>query len=104
MLQSLRTHGFGFLNSAVNQIYKYMTKLVGMVSEFLQDEYISSPLLIEAREFKKDVTNDRYQFEKAENMMKMIRGLGMVEEKTYLANHCYDFSEFVKIGLLLYHA
>ena len=84
MLQSLRTHGFGFLNSAVNQIYKYMTKLVGMVSEFLQDEYISSPLLIEAREFKKDVTNDRYQFEKAENMMKMIRGLGMVEEKTYL--------------------
>uniref|UniRef100_A0A7S3NG75 Uncharacterized protein n=1 Tax=Euplotes harpa TaxID=151035 RepID=A0A7S3NG75_9SPIT len=83
MLQSLRTHGFGFLNSAVNSIYKYMIKLISMVSEFLYDEYISSPLVMEAREFKRD-PNDRYSFMRAQNMGKLFKGLGSVEGKSYL--------------------
>lgn len=83
MLQSLRAHGFGFLNSAVNSVYKYKLKLISMVSEFLHDEYISSPLLIEAREFKRSPT-DKYPFLRAQNMGKMFRGLGSVEGKSYL--------------------
>lgn len=83
MLQSLRTHGFGFLNSAINAIYKYEIKLMSMVSEFLHDEYISSPLLIESREYRRD-PSERYSFVKAQNMGKMLRGLGSVEGKSYL--------------------
>jgi len=83
MLQSLRTHGFGFLNSAVNSIYKYKIKLISMVSEFMHDEYINSPLLVEAREFKRD-PSDRYSFKKARNMGKIFKGLGNVEGKSYL--------------------
>lgn len=83
MVQSLRTHGFGFLNSAINSIYKYKIKLVSMVSEFLHDEYINSPLLIEAREFKRD-PSDKYSYLKAQNMGKTLKSLGQVEGKSYL--------------------
>ena len=83
MLNSLRTHGFGFLNSAINTIYKYMIKLMSMTSEFLHDDYINSPLLIEAKEFKRD-PSDRYSFKKANKMCKTMRGLGSVEGKSYL--------------------
>ena len=83
ILQSLRTHGFGFLNSAVNSIYTYLIKLIAMVSEFLHDEYISSPLLVESREFKRD-TSDRYSFVRAQVMGKLFKGLGEVEGKSYL--------------------
>ena len=83
MLNSLRTHGFGFLNSAVNTIYKYQIKLMSMVSEFLHDESILSPLLIEAREYKRD-PSDRYSFQKANIMCKTLRGLGSVGGKSYL--------------------
>ena len=83
MLQSLRTHGFGFLNSAVNSIYKYMIKLVSMVSEFLHDEYISSPLLVESREFKRD-PSAKYSFLRAQAMGKLFKGLGSVDDKSYL--------------------
>lgn len=83
ILQSLRTHGFGFLNSAVNSIYTYLIKLIAMVSEFLHDEYISSPLLVESREFKRD-PSDRYSFIRAQAMGKLFKGLGEVEGKSYL--------------------
>ena len=54
-----------------------------MVSEFLHDEYISSPLLVESREFKRD-TSDRYSFVRAQVMGKLFKGLGEVEGKSYL--------------------
>jgi WASH complex subunit 7 len=83
MLQSLRTHGFGFLNSAVNSIYKYMVKLISMVSEFMHDEYINSPLLVEAKDFKRS-GSDRYPYLKAHQMSKVFKGLGNVEGVSYM--------------------
>lgn len=54
-----------------------------MTSEFLYDEYISSPLLIEAKEYKRSQAT-KYGFNKAIHMCKTMKSLGQVEGKPYL--------------------
>jgi WASH complex subunit 7 len=71
LLQSLRTHGYGLVNSMINFIFKFMTKLFMMISEFLQDDYIQSPLLLEAKAFRKS-KQELYPFA---NAMKHYKGI-----------------------------
>ncbi len=70
----------------INFIYKYLTKLFLMISEFLSDDYISNPLLIEAKWFKKnkESLNQRYPYANAMKISKLVSKLGKVDGQTYL--------------------
>ena len=48
----------------INYIFKFITKLFMLISEFLQDDYIQSPMLLEAKQYRKnkDKMNNRYPF------------------------------------------
>lgn len=73
-------------DSIINFIYKYITKLFLMISEFLNDDYINSPLLVEAKWYRKnsDSLDNRYPYQNAHKMLKMIANLGKVDGSGYL--------------------
>ena len=58
-----------------------MTKLLLMISEFLNDDYINSPLLKEAKFYKKnkDKLNNIYPYQNAYKMLQLIQKLGKVD-------------------------
>lgn len=80
LLYSLRTHGYGLLGSTLEFLYKYMSKLFILISDFLIDEQINSPLLVESKIFKKSNSNKnqqekpktRFPYESALKIMKGI--------------------------------
>jgi len=47
MLYSMKTHGSGILGTALNTFYRFLTKKFNIFSEFLYDEFIRNPLLLE---------------------------------------------------------
>ena len=78
---SLKTHGVGILSTAINHIYKFLMKQYEKFSEFLNDDMINSPLLIEAKWFRtnKESVTQRYPFERADKIAKVIKNLGVLE-------------------------
>ena len=64
---SLRVHGRGFVASAVNHAYAYLSQRFTSVSAFLQDDYVRSALSKERREARAAVNGGgRYPIARAE--------------------------------------
>ena len=70
----------------INYIYKYIQQLFNLISQFMHDDLIKSPLLIEARGYHKnrEKLNNRYPYDNALKMMKTIQQLGKVDNMSYL--------------------
>ncbi|CAF5005843.1 unnamed protein product, partial [Rotaria sp. Silwood1] len=85
---SIRTHGIGIMNTAVNFTYQYLRQKFYMFSQFLFDEHIKSRLMKDIKYFKenKDRLNQRYPFERAKKFFISIRKLGVTTDtnETYL--------------------
>ncbi len=78
---SIRQHGLGILNTAVNFTYQFLAKKFDQFSLFLNDEYIRAYLSKEKRWYKKNKLNPEinstYPYDRAAKFTKDIRKLGL---------------------------
>ncbi|CAJ0581830.1 unnamed protein product, partial [Mesorhabditis spiculigera] len=83
---SLRSHGTGVLNTAVNITYQLLRKKMGIVSQFLAEEHIRAQLQREVRHFEENAESLQrmYPVKRAEKFNRSIAQLGMEEEESYL--------------------
>jgi len=79
---SLRTHGAGIMNTAVNFTYQFLQKKFVIFSQFLYDDHIKSRLYKDIRFFRetKDEIDSKYPWERAEIFNADIRKLGSAED------------------------
>lgn len=86
---SIRQHGLGVLNTTVNFTYQFLSSKFHIFSQFLFDDQIRRILSREHRFYRKhkhdaDV-NNQYPYERAVEVVKDIRKLGMNEQgKSFL--------------------
>ena len=84
---SIRTHGTGIMNTAVNYVYKCLLKKLAILLQFLYDDYVKSRLLKDIKYFtqNKDDLKGFYPIQRAEKYCFEIRKLGLTEDgRTYL--------------------
>ena len=78
---SIRQHGLGVLNTAVNFTYQFLAQKFNIFSQFLYDDYIKAHLSREHRWFKKHKNDAQiaqmYPYERAAKFVKDIRRLGV---------------------------
>jgi WASH complex subunit 7 len=81
MLYSIKTHGIGVMGTVINTFYKFLVKKLNIFNEFLYDEFIHNPLMQEQRYYKKNKESlaNLYPYERAENMARTIKRLGMTK-------------------------
>ncbi|CAG0879275.1 unnamed protein product, partial [Cyprideis torosa] len=83
---SIRTHGAGIMNTAVNFTYQFLRKKFRIFSEFLYDDHIKSRLIKIARSVRElsalnDTTKESpYSFDQAEKFNRGIRRLGVAPD------------------------
>lgn len=80
---SIRTHGTGVMNTAVNYVYKCLLKKLAILSHFLQDDYIRSHLLKDARvvrQRKAEHQPIKYPIEQADQLIREMGRLGVAED------------------------
>ncbi|GET88970.1 hypothetical protein, conserved [Leishmania tarentolae] len=80
---SIRTHGTGVMNTAVNYVYKYLLKKMAILSHFLQDDYVRSHLLKDARvvrQRKKEQQPCKYPVEQADQLIREMDRLGVAHD------------------------
>lgn len=72
------------MGTVINTFYKFLVKKLNIFNEFLYDEFIHNPLMQEQRYFKKnkDKLENMYPYERAENMSRTIKRLGMTKGGT----------------------
>ncbi|RWS27195.1 WASH complex subunit 7-like protein [Leptotrombidium deliense] len=76
---SIQTHGFGIINTAVNFTYQFLRKKFYIFSQFLYEEHIKSRLMKDLRIFRESKAN-KFPFERAEKLVKGIRVLGVTTD------------------------
>lgn len=85
---SLRTHGTGIINTAINFTYQFLRQKFYTFSQFLYDEHIKARLMKELRTFrlnKETKDTDLYSYERAIGFNKDIRKLGLsAKNETYM--------------------
>ncbi|EDV25801.1 uncharacterized protein TRIADDRAFT_24562 [Trichoplax adhaerens] len=84
---SIRTHGIGIMNTAVNYTYQLLRKKFFIFSQFLYDEHIKARLIKDIRYYKENKVDldYRYPYERAEKFNKGIRKLGLSSDgQSYL--------------------
>lgn len=79
---SLRTHGTGIINTAINFTYQFLRQKFYTFSQFLYDEQIKARLMKELRYFRTNMmeanrTPPPYEYERAIDFNKDIRKLGL---------------------------
>lgn len=77
---SLRTHGTGIINTAINFTYQFLRQKFYTFSQFLFDEHIKARLMKELRHFRANVEAKKsplYTYERAMDFNKDIRKLGL---------------------------
>ncbi|CBZ27457.1 conserved hypothetical protein [Leishmania mexicana MHOM/GT/2001/U1103] len=80
---SIRTHGTGVMNTAVNYVYKYLLKKMAILSHFLHDDYVRSHLLKDARavrQRKKEQQPCKYPVDQAEQLIREMDRLGVAHD------------------------
>ncbi|KAG5504024.1 hypothetical protein GH5_04885 [Leishmania sp. Ghana 2012 LV757] len=80
---SIRTHGTGVMNTAVNYVYKYLLKKMAVLSHFLHDDYVRSHLLKDAQavwQRKKEQQLIKYPVEQAEQLIREMDRLGVAHD------------------------
>ena len=81
---SIQTHGFGILGSAVNHIYNFLKSKFNVLSQFLFQEQIKSKLLKEAR-LLKEGERSRYRFENGRKLLRSLQKIGQLQNgRTYV--------------------
>ncbi|XP_049805094.1 WASH complex subunit 4 [Schistocerca nitens] len=84
---SIRTHGTGIMNTAVNFTYQFLRKKFFIFSQFMYDEHIKSRLIKDIRYFRenKNQLESKYPFDRAEKFNRGIRKLGLTADgQSYL--------------------
>ncbi|CAJ0963190.1 unnamed protein product, partial [Mesorhabditis belari] len=83
---SLRSHGTGVLNTAVNITYQLLRKKMAIVSQFLAEEHVKAQLQREVRYFEENGESLQrlYPVKRAEKFNRAITQLGMEGEESYL--------------------
>eukprot|EP00163_Fabomonas_tropica_P009505 TRINITY_DN1931_c0_g1_i1.p1 TRINITY_DN1931_c0_g1~~TRINITY_DN1931_c0_g1_i1.p1 ORF type:complete len:1034 (-),score=307.02 TRINITY_DN1931_c0_g1_i1:86-3187(-) len=76
---SIRTHGTGVMNTAVNFTYQFLLQKFRIFSQFLYDDHIKSRLIKDIRYYKenREKLNNMYPYDRAEKFHKDIRKLGV---------------------------
>ncbi|KAG5503470.1 hypothetical protein JKF63_05609 [Porcisia hertigi] len=80
---SIRIHGTGVMNTAVNYVYKYLLKKLAVLSHFLHDDYVRSHLLKDVRvvrQRKKDQQSIKYPVEQADQLIREMDRLGVAHD------------------------
>lgn len=81
---SIQTHGFGILNTAVNYIYRFLKDRFNILSQFLFQEQIKSKLLKEVRNLK-EKDQGKYRFENARKLLRNLQKIGQMQNgRTYI--------------------
>jgi len=73
---SIQTHGFGVINTAVNFTYQFLKRKFHIFSQFLYEDPIKSRLIKDLKYFRESKLT-KYPFERAENHVRAIRKLGI---------------------------
>lgn len=84
---SIRTHGTGIINTAVNFTFQFLKKKFFIFSQFLFDEHIKSKLVKDIHEFRanREALKHQFSYELAERLNRTIRKLGVAQDgSTYL--------------------
>lgn len=76
---SITTHGYGIINTAVNLTYQFLRKKFNHFSQFLYEEHVKSRLIKDLRLFREDV-GKKFPYERADKFVKGIRRLGVSPE------------------------
>lgn len=78
---SIRTHGTGIMNTAVNSTYQFLRKKFVQFSQFLYDDHIKLRLHKDMQfcTEHKDEMGFKYPFDRADRFNKDIRSLGVTE-------------------------
>lgn len=78
---SLRTHGFGIVNTAVNYVYQFLGKKFRIFSQFIFDERIKSRLVKDLKHHRDnlEINGQVYSFDRAQAFNREIKKLGMSE-------------------------
>lgn len=77
---SLRTHGTGIMNTAINFTYQFLRQKFYTFSQFLYDEQIKARLMKELRVLRGNIElnkNPLYSYDRAVDFNKDIRNLGL---------------------------
>ena len=87
MLYSIKTHGIGVMGTVINTFYKFLVKKLNIFNEFLYDELVHNPLMVEQRYYRKhkEALKNQYPFERAERLCKDFKRMGTTKSGvTYL--------------------
>lgn len=78
---SLRTHGLGIVNTAVNYVYQFLRKKFSSFSQFIYDERIKSRLVKDLKYHRDnlDKSNQAYSYDRANAFHRDIKKLGLNE-------------------------
>ncbi|XP_015795193.1 WASH complex subunit 4 [Tetranychus urticae] len=76
---SIQTHGFGIINTAVNFTYQFLKRKLYSFSQFLYEDPLKSRLIKDLKHFRQS-KDGRFPYERAENLVKGIRKLGLTPE------------------------
>lgn len=78
---SLRTHGAGIVNTAVNYVYQFLRKKFTTFSQFIFDERIKSRLAKDLKHYREnlDKNSQVYSFDRANAFNRDIKKLGLNE-------------------------
>lgn len=82
---SLKTHGNGIINTAVNYVYQFLRKKFTTFSQFLYDEKVKSRLIKEVKHFK-DCAGEPYNFDRAMQLNREMKKLGTNNK----GENCFD--------------
>lgn len=82
---SLKTHGNGIINTAVNYVYQFLKKKFVTFSQFLFDEKVKSRLIREIKHFK-DSAGEPYNFDRAIQLNREMKKLGTNNK----GENCFD--------------
>lgn len=79
---SIRTHGIGITNTAVNFTYQLLQNKFYVFSQFMYDEQVKSRLIKDCKYFAehRNELNEMYPYERAEKFNYGIKKLGLNEE------------------------
>ncbi|XP_053205801.1 WASH complex subunit 4-like [Panonychus citri] len=76
---SIQTHGFGIINTAVNFTYQFLKRKLYSFSQFLFEDPLKSRLIKDLKHFRQS-KDGKFPYERADALVKGIRKLGLTPE------------------------
>lgn len=77
---SMRTHGTGIVNTAVNYVYQFLRKKIFTFSQFLFDEQVKSRLIKEVKYHRENSADNLYSYDRANQMNRDIKKLAVSDK------------------------